>query len=282
MRAGDRVVPAGQRLRAQEIGCLAEVGRSQISVIPRPRVAVLATGDELVPMEQTPGPGQIRNSNEAMLVAQLVQAGVTPVPLGIARDNTAELREKISLGLQCDALLLSGGVSAGKLDLVPAVLVELGVGQVFHKVRVKPGQPVWFGVCSREITPARRSSHSDSEGVNSHGSACYVFGLPGNPVSSMVCFELFARTAIRRLMGEILTSPIPWRARLTCEFRHAGPRPTYHPARLEWSSEGPLITPVEWVGSADLSATAGANALAVFPEGENNYTAGTTIDVLPL
>jgi len=163
VRAGDRVVPAGQRLRAQEVGCLAEVGRSQVSVFPRPRVAVLATGDELVPIDETPGPGQIRNSNEAMLVSQLIQAGVTPVPLGIARDNVAELREKISLGLQCDALLLSGGVSAGKLDLVPSVLVALGVRQVFHKVRVKPGQPLWFGVSSREIDVPGQRRLCDSE-----------------------------------------------------------------------------------------------------------------------
>ena len=282
-RAGDCIVARGARLRPQEIGCLAEVGRSQVLAFPRPRVAVLATGDELVPINATPGPGQIRNSNEAMLVAQLTQAGVMPVPLGIARDNEPALREKISLGLACDALILSGGVSAGMLDLVPSVLSDLGVEQVFHKVRVKPGQPLWFGAC-REKRPRTASAGADlrSEFANHADSPCYVFGLPGNPVSSMVCFELFARTAFRRLMGITPAAPKPWRATLTCEFRHSGPRPTYHPAHLDWTSEGATITPIKWVGSADLIATAGANALAVFSEGEKNYTPGTTIDVIPL
>ncbi|HEY2252622.1 MAG TPA: molybdopterin molybdotransferase MoeA, partial [Planctomycetaceae bacterium] len=145
-RRGDRVVPAGRQLRAQEIGALAELGKAEIAVFSRPRVAVLATGDELVPVGSVPGPGQIRNSNEVMLTAQLRQMGAVPHPLGVARDERGDLREKISQGLAFDILLLSGGVSAGKLDLVPSVLAETGVRQVFHKVRVKPGQPVWFGV----------------------------------------------------------------------------------------------------------------------------------------
>ncbi len=145
-RQGDRVVSAGRQLRAQEIGALAELGKAEIAVIGRPRVAVLATGDELVPVGSVPGPGQIRNSNEAMLIAQLRQMGAAPHPLGVARDDPADLREKISRGLAYDVLLLSGGVSAGKLDLVPSVLAEAGVRQVFHKVKVKPGQPIWFGV----------------------------------------------------------------------------------------------------------------------------------------
>jgi molybdopterin molybdotransferase len=281
-RRGDRVLPAGARLRFQELGCLAELGRAVVRVIRRPRIAVLATGDELVSVDAQPGPGQIRNSNETMLEAQIRQAGAVPVPLGIARDNVEELREKISRGLRYDALLLSGGVSAGKLDLVPSVLSELGVRQVFHKVRVKPGQPLWFGVTSGSRGSLGEHDESTESFVKSPDSPCYVFGLPGNPVSSMVCCELFARTGIRRLMGESPAAPVAWRAKLTCEFRHSGPRPTYHPARLEWGAEGPAVTPVPWVGSADLSATAGANALAVFEEGERDYTPGTTVDVIPL
>src|SRR5262249_22274153 len=155
-------------------GCLAELGRGVVTVRRRPRVAILATGDELVPIDETPRPGQIRNSNEMMLSSQLRRSGADAVPLGIARDDRAELRARIEQGLRHDMLLLSGGVSAGKLDLVPEVLAELGVRQVFHKVRIKPGQPLWFGVAV------------------AGGVRCCVFGLPGNPVSSMVCCELFA------------------------------------------------------------------------------------------
>lgn len=257
-RKGARVLPAGRKIRAQEIGCLAELGRETIAVYGRPRVAVLATGDELVSISEVPGPGQIRNSNEAMLTAQIRQMGAVPVPLGVARDDRRDLAEKITRGLTCDLLLLSGGVSAGKLDLVPDVLSEAGVRQVFHKVRVKPGQPVWFGVLN---------------------SRCYVFGLPGNPVSSMVCCELFARTAIRRLLGIEPAAPEPLRARLARDHFCGGNRPTYHPARWESTETGCVVEPVRWVGSADLSATVEANAMALFPEGDRAYAAGTMVDV---
>ncbi|MBA3315676.1 MAG: molybdopterin molybdotransferase MoeA, partial [Planctomycetaceae bacterium] len=145
MRTGERIFDAGHLLRPQDLGVLAELGVANVSVRRRPRVAILATGDELVPPDRPPGPGQIRNSNETLLIGLVAAAGCEPVPLGIARDEKEELRAKIDVGLQCDMLLLSGGVSAGLLDLVPSVLQEAGVEQVFHKVSVKPGKPVWFG-----------------------------------------------------------------------------------------------------------------------------------------
>jgi molybdopterin molybdotransferase len=275
-RKGSRVLAAGRQIRPQEVGCLAELGQEAVSVYSQPRVAVLATGDELVPVREVPGPGQIRNSNEAMLVAQLRRLGADPVPLGVARDDRAELARRIACGLDYDMLILSGGVSAGKLDLVPTVLAEAGVRQVFHKVRVKPGQPVWFGVLER---PEEAGSAADRT-RNPHGHRrSYVFGLPGNPVSSMVCCELFVRTAIRRLMGIEPAPPTSCRARLTKDHFNGGNRPTYHPARWEWSETGSLVEPVRWVGSADLSATAEANAMALFPEGERMYPAGTMLDV---
>ena len=167
-RAGSRVLHPGRMLRPQELASLAELGHSHVAAHRRPRVAVLATGDELIPVDRTPGPGQIRNSNETMLVAQLKLAGAEPVPLGIARDNLDHLRERIAAGLEYDILLLSGGVSAGKLDLVPSVLAELGVRQVFHQVKVKPGQPLWFGVFSTggPLTPS--PSPERGEGSNSN------------------------------------------------------------------------------------------------------------------
>ncbi len=280
IRKGACVLPAGRKIRAQEIGCLAELGKGTIAVYARPRVAVLATGDELVSIDETPGPGQIRNSNEAMLTAQIRQMGAVPVPLGVARDDRGELIERITRGLTCDMLLLSGGVSAGKLDLVPAALAEAGVRQVFHKVQVKPGQPVWFGIRERRPEPAPGKEGGDFNGGNvSQPAPCYVFGLPGNPVSSMVCCEMFVRTAIRRLLGIEPAFPESFPAKLARDFSSRGNRPTYHPARWEWTEAGVVVEPVQWAGSADLNATLGANALALFPEGNRTYPAGTMVDV---
>ncbi|MCA9070058.1 MAG: molybdopterin molybdotransferase MoeA, partial [Planctomycetaceae bacterium] len=168
---GDTILSSGHFIRAQEIGVLAELGKAEIAVRKQPRIAVLATGDELVAISETPQPGQIRNSNEEMLAAQITRAGGVAEKLGIARDERVDLAEKIQTGLRSDLLILSGGVSAGTLDLVPSELANAGVREIFHKVNVKPGKPVWFGV--KEDGDAR----------------CLVFGLPGNPVSSMVCFE---------------------------------------------------------------------------------------------
>jgi molybdopterin molybdotransferase len=264
------VLPAGRVLRAQEIGALAESGRATVEVYRRPRVAVLATGDELVPASAQPGPGQIRNSNEPMLCAQIRQAGGEPVPLGIARDERQHLRERIEQGLACDLLLLSGGVSAGKLDLVPSELAAAGVRQVFHQIRMKPGKPLWFGVFDR---PTKTGTTGADR--------CYVFGLPGNPVSSMVCCELFARAALRRLMGIEPAVAVPLQARLTEEHSMRGNRPTYHPARLEWQPTGPAVHAVDWIGSSDLRATVDANALVYFPPGDRVFRAGEMVDVYP-
>ncbi len=265
---GERVLTAGTPLRPQEIGTLAESGRDQVAVYPRPRVAILATGDELVPVGKIPQPGQIRNSNESMLAAQIQHAGGEPVPLGIARDNRAHLRERIEAGLACDLLLLSGGVSAGKLDLVPSELQDAGVREVFHRVQVKPGKPLWFGVSQREM-----------EDATADLATCYVFGLPGNPVSSMVCCELFVRTALRTLMGMEPKRPVAVTARLTEEFHHRGNRPTYHPARVAVELTGRSVAVVPWHGSSDLRATTAANSMVHFPAGDSTFPVGTVVDV---
>lgn len=280
MRRGTRVLPVGRLIRPQEAGCLAELGKVTVGVYRRPRVAVLSTGDELVPVSAVPAPGQIRNSNETMLTAQLRQMGAEPVALGVARDSRAELSERINKGLACDVLVLSGGVSAGKLDLVPSVLVEAGVRQVFHKVKIKPGQPLWFGLRERP-DPASGPAAQESEmpGGRAPRPPCHVFGLPGNPVSSMVCCELFVRTAVRRLMGIEPATPTPIRARLARDHVPSGSRPVYHPARWEWSESGPVVELVKWAGSADLCGTVEANGMALFPEGERTYPAGTLVDV---
>ena len=255
LKVGETVLSVGSRLGPSQIGALAEIGRYSIQVYPQPRVAVLATGDELVEISETPGPGQIRNSNEPMLAAQVAQAGAEAVCLGIARDNRADLATRIGQGLSCNILCLSGGVSAGVLDLVPSVLQELGVKQVFHKVQVKPGKPLWFGV---------------------YEPATLVFGLPGNPVSSLVCFELFVRPAIRRLQGIINAEPRAVTAHLSHAFGYNDPRPTYHPSLLDHNG---LVKLVPWQGSCDLRATAAANSMTLLPAGSHHLSEGAPVVV---
>ncbi len=272
LKTGQTVLAAGRWVRPQEVGALAEVGKERLSVRPRPTVGILATGDELVSVGTKPGPGQIRNSNEAMLGAQTQRAGGRPVLLGIARDNPAELRERIAVGLQNDVLLLSGGVSEGTHDLVPSELAALGVRNVFHKVHMRPGKPLWFGVWDKPDSSASSVSRSRRT---------YVFGLPGNPVSSLVCFEVFVRSCLQRLLGHESAGPGPIQARLTQDHVARGDRPTYNPARLRWDAEGPQVTPVRWHGSSDLQAMVEANAVAVFPAGEASYEQGTAIEVIP-
>jgi molybdopterin molybdotransferase len=263
MRRGETILRAGARLRPQEFGLLAMVGRTTATMQPRPDVGVLPTGDEIVDSGHTPGPGQIRNSNGPMLMAQVARAGAAPRWLGIARDTLDSMRGLVSEGLRCDALILSGGVSAGKLDLVPGVLGDLGVRTYFHKVAMKPGKPMLFGV--KEHGPDRPPT--------------YVFGLPGNPVSSLVCFELFVRPALRRMMA-LPPGPRLIEAALAEDFPYRTDRTTYHPARLDLTPQGWSARVVPWFGSPDLRGVASSNAFVVLPEGDHRHRAGDRLSVL--
>jgi molybdopterin molybdotransferase len=260
MRRGDVVLKAGSVLRPQEFGILATVGRTSVKVVLPPRVCVLSTGDELVEASEMPGPGQIRNGNGPMLTAQVLRAGGSPHFLGIARDRVEHLRPLIRQGLSSDVLLLSGGVSAGKLDLVPDVLRELGVEAKFHKVEMKPGKPLFFGMRERTL----------------------VFGLPGNPVSSFACFELFVRPALRVLRGLSEPGPRIVQAELEQDFPYRTERPTYHPAALTTDNRGWRVRLVPWFGSPDLLALTRANALAVLPAGDHQHRAGQCLPVMCL
>jgi molybdopterin molybdotransferase len=266
MRRGDTVLPAGTVLRPQEFGVLATVGRTTVSVYPPPRVAILSTGDELVEPAEAPRAGQIRNSNGTMLVAQVCRAGGVPRYLGIGRDDPSALRPLVCDGLKASVLLLSGGVSAGKLDLVPGVLREAGVAAHFHKVEMKPGKPVFFGTAPRI----------------GGGEPTLVFGLPGNPVSVLVCFELFVRPALRRLRGHADPGPHFVSAVLDEDFAYRTDRPTYHPAYLEPVATGRAVRPVPWFGSADLRALTQANALILLPPGDHRHRKGQAFEVLSL
>jgi molybdopterin molybdotransferase len=260
MRRGEVVLHAGTVLRPIETGLLAEVGRTEVRVLPKPQVAVLSTGDELLPADQAPQMGQIRNSNGPMLAALVQQAGGISVELGIARDREDELREKVLQGLEADVLLLSGGVSMGIADLVPKVLQSAGVEQVFHHVRLKPGKPLWFGAAGKEHPKL-------------------VFGLPGNPVSSLVCFELFVRPALAQLAGRVAPRlPLKW-ARLNQEHRQRGDRPVFHPAILRQEGAEEVVELLDWKGSADLRTLADADCLVHFPAGEKKYAPGERVGV---
>jgi molybdopterin molybdotransferase len=231
----------------------------------RPRVAILSTGSELVPPDAVPAFGQTRNSNGPMLTAAVQLLGAEPIPLGIAADRPEAIRAAVAQGLAADVLLLSGGVSAGDLDLVPDIFLRCGVEKIFHKVRHKPGKPVWFGVARRE-----------------GAASTLVFGLPGNPASSLVCFELFVRPALMILAGQPRDA---WHmprasARLTAPVKEAADRPVYLPCRLEGTPNALSATPLPWTGSSDLRGFAGANAYIALPAGGGVHAAGSEVDVV--
>lgn len=260
MKAGDVVMAAGEVLGPQELGLLAGVGRTTAKVIPAPAVSILSTGDELVEANQTPRGGQIRNSNGPMLTGQVTRAGGVPRYLGIGRDDEAALKSLIRQELQSPILILSGGVSMGKLDLVPGVLKNLGMESHFHQVEMKPGKPLLFGACGQTL----------------------VFGLPGNPVSSFCCFELFVRPAIRSLAGHANPGPNWQQAKVAEQFQYSTDRPTYHPAILENIDGTNCVRQVPWFGSPDLRALTKANALMLLAAGSQTYMAGSNLPVLPL
>ncbi|MDR3635391.1 MAG: molybdopterin molybdotransferase MoeA [Isosphaeraceae bacterium] len=270
MRAGDVIVRRGETLTPTRLGMLASAGRPSPLVVPAPRVAIVPTGDELVESNQVPGPGQIRNSNAVVLEALVAGAGAIPLLSPIARDDPEILREALGEGLASDVLLITGGVSAGQRDLVPATLMGLGVERVFHKVRLKPGKPLFFGVGPRR---------GEKPGT-------LVFGLPGNPVSGVVGFLLFVRPALDLLAGRAgrpLGLPL---YPLTRAFVHAGEKPTYHPARrVEWTGRGPGtvgLEPLASAGSADLLTASRADGFALFPAGDRAYAPGDVVGFLDL
>lgn len=264
-RAGDAVLPAGSVLGAAEIGLAAEAGAVHVVAAARPRVAILSTGSELVPPEAVPAFGQTRNSNGPMLAAAVRLLDAEPIPLGIAADRPEAIRAAVAQGLGADVLLLSGGVSAGDLDLVPEIFRRCGVEKLFHKVRHKPGKPVWFGVFRR-----------------AGAAPTLVFGLPGNPASSLVCFELFVRPAVM-ILGRRPRDA--WhlprsRARLASPVKSAADRPVYLPCRLDGPPDALTATPLPWTGSSDLRGFTGANGYVALPVGGAIHDAGSQVDVV--
>ena len=261
-RRGDVMVPKGTRVQHAAVAVAAAVGRPEIAVFRRPRVAVLATGDELVDVNLPPGPNEIRNSNSYSLAAQVYEAGGEAVILPVARDDAADLALLLRKGLEADLLLLSGGVSAGKYDLVEEVLASLGAKFFFTGVAIQPGKPVVFGE------------------VALNGKTTPFFGLPGNPVSTMVTFQLFVRPVLDALAGAKL-EPLPFtQAILKAALSTKTGLTRFLPAKLDGAHDKPGVELVQWQGSGDLMAASTANCYIVVPPDREQFEAGETVTVL--
>ena len=255
-RRGEPVLPQGIRLRFPQIAMLATVGAASVPVFRRPTVAILATGDELVPVEATPRDCEVRNSNSWALAAQVAAAGAIPDVLPVAPDNLEKTVELVRRGLQADLLLLSGGVSAGEYDFVEAALAQCGAEFFFTRVKIRPGAPLVFG----------RAQNT------------FFFGLPGNPLSTAVTFEVFARAALELLSG-IPEPHLPLvTARLTQPLREKGGLTRFLPARLD-SGTG-AVTPIFWKGSSDVPSLAKSNAFIIAAPDRELYEQGEAVPVL--
>lgn len=257
-KSGSTIVPAGTRLAASHVAAAAACGYATIGVYVRPRVAILATGDELVPVDSTPLTHQIRNSNSYSLAAQTTLTGAQPVILPVAPDDKSEIESAIHSASSCNLLLISGGVSMGKYDFVEQALLSLDAEFLFTGAKIQPGRPVVLGKLPQQ----------------------YFFGLPGNPVSTMVTFLLFAQPLIAAVGGEIQNSPRFALARLAHDFRVKPGLTRFLPANIDFKMDSPQANIIPWHGSGDLAGTASANAFVVIPSNADILAAGDCVSVL--
>lgn len=260
VRAGERVIEAGEAVDPAALAVLAAVGRARVAVGRRPRVAVVVTGDELVEVGEPPAAGRIRNSNGPAVLAQARLAGADVRSLGVVPDEEGRIAAAVGEGLKGDVLVLSGGVSEGVFDLVEGVLAGFGVETLFTKVAIKPGAPLVFGRCGETL----------------------VFGLPGNPVSAQVTFDLFVRAALLRMQGARTVSRPTVEAELAGPLTNRSGRRAHLPARLRFESGRFLARPLRSMGSADLVAHARANALVVLEAERTAAAAGERVPALLL
>lgn len=261
MRSGEIVLKKGTLLQPQHLGLLAAIGQTSVKIFRTPQVGVMPTGNELVDAPLIPEQGQIRNTNGPMLLAQVFRAGSTAIPYPILKDSPENLSRGIHQALETnDVLILSGGVSVGKYDHLPEVLKQIGCTTHFHKIQMKPGRPLLFATRGEKI----------------------IFGLPGNPVSSFVCFELFVRPTLQVLKGETVTAHQFVAIPLAKDFETDNNRPTYGPATVTFSENGPLVTAQSWFGSADLRGLGNCNALIEVEAGRVSKKAGEFLRCLLL
>jgi molybdopterin molybdotransferase len=313
--AGQILLPRGTRLEAAQIAVAASIGAAKPLVYAPPRVAILGTGDEIIPIHQAPGPAQIRDSNTLMLAALLKRRGCEVRHIGTVADDLDETRAAIKEGLQADVLFVTGGMSMGTRDYVPRLLKELGVEIRISKLRIKPGKPFVFGLCTGDVCVARDHAGATSASPKADATSTdagearlaptgthpgparktqasppdrYVFGLPGNPVSAFVCTVRLALRLLSRLAG----GPIEERwlsGRLEVGLPANGPREYYQPvirqvppADRSAQNEIATIRPLAYKGSADLFTLAHANALLVRAENEPPVGKGTLVRVLDI
>ena len=256
--SGEKLLPNGTQLHAGDIGLLASAGVIEVSVYPRPRVAIFSTGDELVELGQEPGPGQIVNSNLHLLAARLHECGCTPLPLGVGQDTPEALEAIIRRAADADLILSSGGVSVGERDLVQQALGRLHFRRKFWKVSIKPGKPVLFGTL--EGKP--------------------YFGLPGNPAATAATFELFVKPALRQLAGVADFHPITRQATLMNTIKAIGCRQAFLWCRLEWKGNCYQASIMHRQGSGQNRSIQGANALLAVPPGKETLKEGAQVEVM--
>ena len=262
-REGAEVIPAGRRVGAAEVALAASCGYAQVEVYAPPKVAIVATGDELVELDAQPEPWQIRNSNSYALAAMVSGESSDPQRLAVARDTLDDLQERLTQAQDADLLLLSGGVSMGKYDLVEQALRDLGAEFVFTGAWIQPGKPVVFGRFPREVKRW-----------------LYFFGLPGNPVSTEVCFRLFVAPMLRALAGQRQIAPRFVEATLAEDVK-GGTRVTrFLPAIVDSDWKHVSVRVVPWQGSGDLAANARANGFVVLPNGVERFSASESVRVL--
>jgi molybdopterin molybdotransferase len=264
-RRGETLLQPGTRLGYAEVAVGAAVGRPRVLVYSKPRVAVLATGDEVVDLDVPPGPTQIRNSNSYSLAAQIQAAGAEPIPLPIAPDEPARLRELLAEGFETDLVLIAGGVSMGKYDLVEQILAEFHAEFFFTGALIQPGKPIVFGRVPAEDAGAQ---------------AKYFFGLPGNPISTMVTFELFVRPLINALAGATPVKLHFLHAKLKSPIKTKTGLKRFLPAVLSGEFEKSEVELVKWQGSGDIASAARANCFVVIPSDRERIETGEWVPVL--
>lgn len=260
IRQGESILSKGKVLRPAEVGLLASIGKSFVQVYQRPQVAILATGDELVDIDEPLSPGKIVNSNNYALAALVLETGAIPIHLGIARDLKADLEAKFAAGLRADVLLSSGGVSVGDYDLVKTMLKQSGSTMEFWQVGMKPGKPLAFGVMQGK--PA--------------------FGLPGNPVSAMVSYEIFVRPALLRMMGHARLYRAVVAAALAEDYRKTDERKHFLRVTVRQVQGKYVAATTGAQGSGILSSMVKANGLAVIEEARMLVKSGEEVPVMVL